>query len=255
MNFPRTTNVMTWETYLNRELTSNELYILQNVKNEKAFNDLLDDLAIIADKKNLYIPALSELHGNCLFESLQLIGVIDNHDEFRKDVAFTMKTFKCLKHFFHDQTETLEELFTATNEIEFVLDKAQQELYKYTYDVMCMDLSNGFSWTRLPTQLVLMTISLLLNAKIHILSNSSNYQHTIYAVCSVEQRVPCEILDKVPCSEHKSSSNLTEIYLGHIGEVHYVPLCLKKEEQIYNTPKYSDARSAFYKWAEQVNRR
>jgi hypothetical protein len=235
-----------WEVFLNRKLTATELNILKNVRDENKFNDLIDTLAVNANKKNLYIPALSELHGNCLFESLELIKIIDDHNEFRQDVASVMRTFKTMKNFFCNQPETLEELFVFMNEIEFVFDKNECVLYKYTYDMMCVDLSHGFSWTRLPTQLILMTISLLLNARIHILSNTTEYQHTIYTGLS-----PPTIINDQPTISIEICKPPIDIYMGHIGEVHYVPLSVKQEGEVYEIPKYADARVAFFEWGKK----
>lgn len=229
--FPRSCNQEIWERYLGRKLTEHEVFILNDVKSEKRFNDHLVELSNISAKKNLYIPALTGLYGNCLFESLQILKLIDDHEEFRQDIAFVMKSYKNYKNFLPNQTETLGDLFVFMNDIEHVMDN-KKDLYKYTYEIMYRDLSNGFSWTRLPTQLILMTISFILNIRIHIISNTSEYQHTI----------------------DNTRENAVDVYLGHIGEVHYVPLAVKVEGETYRLPLYDDARILFFKWGTKMER-
>jgi hypothetical protein len=233
-NFPLTIDVDEWQKYLNRKLTSEELYILQMTRNEKHFNNMLDDLACNGNKLNLHIPSLTGLYGNCLFESLEQLKLIDNHDEFRKDIAFYMMILKDKKNIFRNHELSLGELFTAWNEIEFVMDKTTGILYKYTYEAMYRDLSNGSSWTRLPTELIMMILSFIFDAKIHIISNTSEYINTIHTGSST---------DVIPFN----------IFLGHIGELHYVPLDINKPDTTYGTPKYAEGKMAFFNWAQRMN--
>ena len=233
--YPLTTNPTVWGSYLNRKLTTDEHLILKFVESENRYNKQLDNLANIASAKNLHIPALTDLYGNCLFESLQILNVIDDYKEFRKDIAFMMKIFKNDKLFeIHD--ETLETLFgmynEIGNEIGYVVNSHDNKLYKYTYDIMCKDLSNNNSWTRTPTELVLLCISYILDIKIIIISDTTTYVHEIYV--------------------NTSKAPYNTIYLGHLGEIHYVPLAKNEDGKTYVVPKYTESRLDFHKWARKM---
>jgi hypothetical protein len=227
--FPKTLNRDLWESYLDRQLTTEEIFIINDVKMEKMFNDKMEKLYENAKPLDLYIPVLTNLHGNCLFESLEYYKLCDDHDEFRKSLANLMYMVKDCKSFMPNQDRSLKDMFSDTNEIEMVFCRNDEHVYKYTYDVMCQDFSSEFSWTRLPTQLIMMVISYVFDVELVILSNSSTYIHRI---------------------NQSTKPNPTQIYLGHIGESHYVPLDKKRghpdEEKCL---KYNNSKVRFYKWA------
>lgn len=229
MDFPRSLNIREWELYLQRDLNSEELFYLEDFKSERRFNEYITKLHNIAKKKNLYIPYLTELYGNCLFESLMQHNIFENDEQFRKMLASLMYIFKDKKNIFQNQESSLSELFGLTNEIENVVSNNHKKIFKYDYNLMCQDLSNEFSWTRLPTQLIMMFISFLYNIKFRIISNKSEYEHEI--CMSTEE-------------------NPLEIFLGHIEELHYVPLQIRKGiSSEDNIPKHLTAKNNFYKWA------
>lgn len=229
MNFPRSLNEKEWERYLNRKLNPEESFYFEEYRMEKRFNDYILKLHNIATKKGLYIPYLTGLYGNCLFESLMLHNLFEDDEKFRKNLAILMYIFKDKKNLFPNQECSLSELFSFTNEIEFVMSKNHKKLFKYDYSAMCQDLSNEFSWSRLPTQLIMMAISYFFNVKFHIISNKNEYEHEIYM---------------------GTEENPLDIYLGHIEELHYVPLEVRKGSPSEDViPKHTTAKTNFFKWA------
>ena len=232
MDFPRTFNDKAWEKYLHRPLTDEEAFYLEDFRTESRFNEYIVKLHEQAKLKNLYIPYLTGLYGNCMFESLEHHNLFTEQEEFRKNLAYIMYIYKDTKNLFSEQECSLAELFSFTNEVEYVSSKNTKQIIKYNYDAMCQDLANEFSWTRLPTQLIMMVISLFFKVKFHIISNNNDYEHIINT---------------------STEENLIDIYLGHIEELHYVPLEVRKGNQTENiVPKHVTAKNNFYKWAVTI---
>ncbi|AYV81280.1 MAG: hypothetical protein Harvfovirus24_16 [Harvfovirus sp.] len=231
--YPETLNVTQWQNYLGRKINDEEYSILAAVRDEKEYNRELSKLHNIVKDRALYIPMLTARNGNCLFESLKIIGLCDDHNNFRKYLAHMLYLFKDHKNFIRNDSRSLLEMFNDTNEVEFVLCVEEQKLYKYTYETMCQDFASGYSWTRLPTQIILQFMSALMNLRFQIYSNLNDFVH---------------VLDV----------NLPEddpyvIYLGHIGEQHYVPLAVRiGREYEDRCPKYNNALQYFFSWAEQM---
>jgi hypothetical protein len=230
--FPRTLNKGAWEDYLGRKITNEEHSLIESAREERNYNLDLDKLYDIARKRGLYIPKLTARNGNCLFESLNILGLCENQGSFRRYLAHMMLVFKDNKNFFKNFNDkrSLGEMFNDTNEIEYVLCNEEFKLYKYTYETMCQDFASGFSWTRLPTQLIIQFISTLMNVRFEIYSNMSEYVN---------------ILD---FNEEGSNPNI--VYLGHLGEKHYVPLDIRvgrAGEEV--CPKYNYAKRTFFEWA------
>ena len=95
---------------------------------------------------------------------------------------------------------------------------------------MCQDLASDFSWTRLPTQLIMIFMSKIFNIKLEVVSNLSNYVNIINA--------------------NSDSDHPTEILLGHIGESHYVPLMWRTgasedDKELY----HEEYKTKFFEWA------
>lgn len=232
--YPRSAKVARWVSYLGRNLTYEECSLLDAVSDEIQYNKELEKLYNIAANKGLWIPELTRRNGNCLFESLYILGVCENQDVFRKYLAYMMYLFRDHKNLFgYDDPRTLREMFNDTNEVEYVLCTNEFVVYKYTYETMCQDFASGFSWTRLPTQLIIQFISSLMNIQFEIFSNTSNYVNVLNA--------------------NPAGSNPYIIYLGHLGENHYVPLEIRVGHPEENDcPKYANALRNFYKWAEMM---
>jgi len=233
--FPRTLNIRLWEEYLGRNITYEEHSLIESVRDERNYNRDLDMLFEITKKKGLYIPKLTARNGNCLFESLTILGLCENLDDFRKFLAHMMYFFKDKKNFFSYDSRSLVEMFNDTNEIEYVLCHEDYKIYKYTYETMCQDFASGFSWTRLPTQLIIQFISALMNVRFEICSNTSEYVN---------------VLDVNP-----PNANPHVIYLGHLNEKHYVPLQIRTGKEEENVcPKYNGAKVIFFQWAIAMER-
>lgn len=232
--FPRTLDKDIWENYLDRELTRNEENIFDNLISENRYNNDIEKLNDIIKKENLYIPSLTDLNGNCLFETFKILGLYKDESEFRKSLSIFMNIFKDSKNIFkmNGEERSLQELFNDTNEIEHVYCNGNGVVYKYTYDIMCEDISNECSWTRLPTELIIMFTSLLFKIKFVIIK--LNFRHEIDMNQGEKDDIPI-------------------LYLGHIGELHYIPVATRPNN--YNAdwcPEYTKRKKEFLKWAAKM---
>jgi hypothetical protein len=230
--FPKTIDIETWQTYLERDLLQEEIIILMGFRGEKILNAKLEQLRSNALTNNLNITHLTELSGNCLFESLVKLGICNSIDSIRQGLAFILYQYQDYKNFFPNQEDTLKELFEMTNEVEYVYCSDDNKLYKYTYDVMCQDLVSDGSWNKLPTQLLLMVISFIYNIKIKIINNESTWINEIDSTYD--------------------NDTLKIIYIGHITEFHYLPLLLNNDDtnDSDNTLSYKSSQLKFFKWAD-----
>src|SRR5688500_3476094 len=92
--FPRTLNIREWENYIYRRLTDEEYSLIEAVRDERDYNRDLEKLHLTVTNRNLYIPKLTSRNGNCLFESLNILNLCDDHEHFRKFIAHLMYVFK-----------------------------------------------------------------------------------------------------------------------------------------------------------------
>ena len=237
LSFPRTVNLERWQEYLGRPLAWKEKRILEDLLHEKMLNQKIKELHNNIQNKNLCIPQLTNLNGDCLFESLNYYGIGEDVQSLRKGLSFVMYSFKEFPNFFPTIDGSLESLFNLTNEIEVVYQtkKNNRVFYKYSYNVMCQDLCTKTSWTMLPTQLILMVVSYLFKADIYIYGNSSDYEININVF-----------------KDYKSAPPLQKIYLGHLGESHYLPLDKNNSIENENQLLYNDAKIDFYHWAKNM---
>jgi len=243
LQFPRTINKESWEQYLCRRLNREEMRILFAMKSEHYTNNMLSELNDKCNKKGLCIPELTNLYGDCMFESLKYHNLGNSVEELRRGLAFLMYMYRDNKTIFPSDDRSLKEIFELTNEIEYVTQRqlikennnerlsAEKKFFKYTYNVMCQDLCNNYCWTRLPAQLILMAISRFFCVEIVIINDTTLYEHTI--------NVFSEVKDPPP---------IKKIYLGHLGEAHYVPIDIYSVEKDRRS-NYTDARTRFFAWA------
>lgn len=227
-NYKNTLDEEYWEEYLERNLEKSELFLLQKTENDNNINKKIVEIYNLATKHELYIPYLTNLHGNCLFESLQYHKICDDIDEFRCGLAFLLIIFKDKKYFIPDQELTLEELFNLRNDIKCVYCKKNKRVYKYTFITMCIDLACDNKWNRLDTQLILSSLSLLFNIKISIFHNNGH----------------------ITTIETINNEHTKTIYIGLIDEYHYFPLDIKTDKQFEKCPKYVDNLKEFHNWAK-----
>lgn len=252
LRFPRLRKSEEWDNYikrcdfyvrrfLNRKLAKREYNILYDFKSERNMNYMLYDLYTKWGKQ-FYVPRLTRMHGDCLFESLIYHGIGKNVMDLRKGLACIMYLFKDYKNFFPGNETSIVELFEPFNEIEYVIcrndkDKNKIQFYKYTFNVMCQDLCNQFCWDRLPTELILMVVSLIYKVKIHIKKNEGDYS-------------PCvNVYENCPPEEQPQ---LRTIYLGHLGESHYVPLDVLGENEVIDPMYYDESKNDFLKWVKYI---
>jgi len=239
--YPKSLNKNLWIGYLGRQLYNEEIFILESVKAEKVFNEKIKALNENIRKKNLYIPRLTKLHGNCLFESLYFFNICDEKFEMRKGLAHIMYIYRNHKGLFNvddpNDSRTPKDIFRDTNEIENVLCREEDRAYKYTYEAMCQDLCNNYSWTRLPTQLIMMFISKIYNIRIEIHSNMNTF---------------INVIDMNPDEAGIIKQNIT---LGIIGESHYLPLYTRSgrpQEDIELL--HQESKEQFFTWANIMER-
>tara|TARA_Y100000780_G_C13691159_1_gene419626 strand:+ start:4075 stop:4854 length:780 start_codon:yes stop_codon:yes gene_type:complete len=232
IDFPRNVCPKVWTQYLGRRLKNQEAMILSGVKMEKIENKKLFNLYDIIEKNNLTISKLTPHDGNCLFESLIYHGLATDVDSIRRGLAYVMFQFKDYNNFFPTQETSLNELFNMTNEIEYVVCSNDENLYKYSFETMCQDLADDRSWDKLPTEIILMTISLIYKVKIIIYNNQNDWKNEINIWDGTEHQVK-------------------DIYIGHLLETHYLPLN-KFNEDVPRRRKYLNAKKLFFDWGKFV---
>lgn len=223
-----------WAQYLERKLRKKEKNILEDKREENIINNQVRELARTALKDGLHVESLPEMNGNCLFKSLRKLGVGSSSStkDFRRQIAKLMILVANvdLAEMF-DAPDILgyvpEEAFVLTNEIEYVYCKKRKRVYRYTYTTMCHDLYSNYSWKRIHTELVLRVIAAVFKIKIVIYHNNGHRN----------------IID--PTNHEK------EIYLGLVGEFHYVPL-IKKKRKKRKITKYTTAAKVFHEWAQEM---
>jgi hypothetical protein len=221
MNF----NIGGLENLLQRKLTKKEYHIIKEANGETNMNQQITKIFDLANKQNLYIPELTNLDGNCIFESLKYHNLCENIDEFRCGLAYILMLFKNKKYFIPNQELTLEEIFNLSNNIDSVLCLNTESLYKYTFETMCYDLSTNTSWTRLNVELLFLTLTVLFNIEIIIFHNNGH----ITNIKTIQ------------------NENTISIYLGLIDECHYIPICDKNkiDTTTYTCPTYTNNINTF----------
>lgn len=241
-------DIETYSTYLQkylcRPLTRKEEYMLYSISTENYNNYQLNRLQDMCEERGLYIPHLTDHDGDCLFASLTYHGICHNIEDFRKGLAVLLYLFKDTPNLLPNVEITLADMFAIGNDIKYVKQsqidqetgypKEDEEIkcYKYDFNIMCHDLANCGSWARLPMELILRVISWYFNIKIMIIRETSDL-----------------IIDNVSNSETS-----TMIFLGHLGETHYVPVAvnMNEDDQLWERLQYDRAWKRFCKWAQRV---
>lgn len=231
-DYKSTLSIPYWTSYLYRKLTKKELAMFEMVKSEKQMNDQLAKISEYAKKENLCAPYLTSMSGNCFFESMQYLNVFSDAADFRIALSMIFILFKNKKNFIAGQEFSLAELFSFINEIDSVFCRKNLKFYKYNYDAMCIDVMQECSWTRLPTQLIMMIISMFMNIKFKIFHDNGH----ITEISSTQKENP------------------TIINLGLVGELHYIPLEeITNENMKLPQIKFGRAHAMFHKWAKFVS--
>lgn len=210
MYHPQSFDIDEWKSYadlVGKKITDDEINIIEQAELEEEHNCKLIKLYGKINKLDLRIVELTNLNGNCLFESLRILGLYDDDVTFRYALAQLLLLFKNDKFKFETEEKSLNELFDLSNNIEEVI--CDDIIYKYTFEIMCQDIINRSSWERIPTELLLIFISKLFNINFEIINHRTGNIIKIY-----------------------SDNNAPVYYLGHLYESHYVPLKKKAKGQI-----------------------
>lgn len=241
-NYKLTINDEYWANQLRsigKRLTKKEKKLLRSVKYEKQDNEAMARIQAKAITNGLYIPRLTELVGDCMFESIEHSGFCADREEFRKSIAILFFLFGDCK-VISAYEEPLKEVFAFFNEIEHVYCHDTNLLFKYTYYTMCSDMFTSGSWSRLPTELVMTVISVFFKVRFHIYHDNGH----IDKICDIE-------VDKEISLEDRESN----IYLALIGENHYVPLVHIPDgmnvTETLKCPKYDVQLKKFHRWARE----
>ncbi len=241
--FPKTVEIYAWMQYLGRKLSRKEFTIIHGVIQERDFNGRMKELYEICEKKRLYIPELSNLKGDCLFESLNYHGIGNDVEDLRNSLATIMYLYKDHKNFFPSQETTLQELFNAMNDIKYVVKRDYEngpKFYKYSYNIMCQDVATCQSWDLLPTQLILMVISLIYKIEVCVINNSSEWVNTINVFEECDQDLKKGVL---------------RVYVGHLSESHYLPVDTLDDDEVIDPIYYNVARNRFIRWGRAIEKK
>lgn len=233
--YKKITDLKYWEDFIGRELSLEEKFLLLETKIENKINNNIKLIQNFIKDKNLTIKKLTNMQGNCLFESLNNINLFNEEVDFRKILFFLLIILKNenLENIFNCKdllAPTLNQMFEITNEIKYVYCKNNNKLYVYDYDTMCYDVLGNNNWQRLPTELILRLLSLFLSININIIHNN-NY-----------------------ITEIKSNNHDDNFFLGLIGENHYIPIeyldnnCDEKKNL-----KYTESAKNFHRWAKLMS--
>lgn len=227
-------------------LVKTQIDIIREFISEIRMNHGIYSVYKKAEKYNMGIEKLTSFAGNCLFESIIMTGIVGTEmtvEKLRKGLATIMILFKDYKNFFPNDESSLKDIFELLNtgdcEIEYVVQTSKKNGKKvklYTYEAMCQDMSNLNSWTRLPTQLIIMLVSFLFKAKITII-NDTSYEWDAITNVWENTDLPKELLKS--------------IYLGHIQECHYVPLT-NNRLSTYKT--YSTQKIKYVMMMKEINK-
>lgn len=201
--------------------------ILQHrLKCEDYMNRMLQRLTEHSIPKGYKVFELTKLQGNCFFESLVDLGFGESIEHLREAISYILYEFRDYPGFFPNQpTETLRNLFVATNEIEVVYDVDKKKVLKYTYELMCRDLTSDGAWERLPTQLIMLLLSYLFDLKFVIFnSEHDNMLEVEYDPKEKKKITENETQSETEDTEKKTISEKEIVCLGHLSDCHYVPM-------------------------------
>jgi len=234
---PRTPDSKKWAKYLKRKLTKKEKELIDNTEEEYLINKCIFNLIKEIQEHEIYVPKLSVTDGNCLFDSICYHLDEITPVELRKLISNFMRIYKNYRGLFNFNELSLNEMFEVQNEIEYLHDKENDIVYKYTFDIMCSDLECESSWKRLPTEIILMCVSYIFDIKIKIYHDNGH----ISEICSIL---------------NKNENKLNEIYIGLLGESHYIPLDKKKDTDPDNICNviyiYNNYIDDYIRWCKKV---
>jgi hypothetical protein len=225
LTYPIELDLKIWQQYLGRHLSQAEKNIIENANDEVKTNESMKKLHKRCSEKGLYVPFLSKPDGNCMFECL-------NYHNIGKDIASLRGGLASLMYILRDhenfvfKDNTIKSLFNCINDIEYVYRtvtinyQKKKIFHNYTYEVMCQDLSNMASWSKIPSEIILRIISYLYKVRIVIIAASKkNVDITIDSYDNLESKS-----ESKSESDSKLNDNIKTIYLGQLEEWHYLPI-------------------------------
>jgi hypothetical protein len=242
-DFPKTTNKERWVKYLNRPLDNNEISLLEELKKETMINNMIIKLNnVLKERENnkLKISLLTNIDGNCLFESLVYHGIGNSIKSLRIGLGYLM--YQLQDCYLPNQNNTIKEIYDSffCDDISFVYCNKEKKIYNYDYNLMCKDIVSYNSWNRLPTNLIMVVMSWIFNIRIIIISDNTNYENIINAYDNIK---------------NKENPKLRDIYLGKIGgEFHYFPLNIIDNINNQKELKYREIKNIFIKWGRYMSK-
>ena len=125
------------------------------------------------------------------------------------------------------------------DDVELVYCHTNEKIYKYSYNVMCQDITDDRSWTKLPTNLILLVLSWIFNLEIIIVNELNDHELILNSYENIEDK--------------NSIPELKKIYLSHIGgESHYVPLDILEQDKTLEILLHNDIKPLFYEWGIEM---
>jgi hypothetical protein len=232
-------------SHLKRKMTKEEYDYIWDYKSEKLINKSLTILHRNCHSINMVIPHLTKRDGNCLFETLIYHGIGNSINDLRKGIATIIYLFQDYKNFLPNNDLSIKEIFKfgmADDDVQYVVSKKKDKVqfYKYTFNVMCQDLTNNYSWSNLPTNLILLIISFLYKVNIVTVLDAVDIKNSVSKLSFWEE------LDNVDHTKFRT------IHIGHINKSHWVPIIpLKPNEQFY-TLYHEEAKDDFIEWIQNI---
>jgi hypothetical protein len=235
---PKKPSIKEWQMYIGRDLHHQERDILIDYNIEKSINKALAKIyEQCKTAEDMYIPMLPEMDGDCLFKSLKMLNIGDTVSSLRKGLAHIMVMYAdhpLIPSFGCGLREQYNIFCDVDDEHKFVRCEKDKSYYQYSYDVMCQDLANKHSWSRLPANLILTCISYLFKKKIRIIDGSEHI-NVINAYESIED-----------------GPELGVITLARINNNHYFPVDKLDDDEVMEPMFYSDAKECYEKWARSM---
>lgn len=238
---PDKPDINLWESFLDRSLYDYEKDLILNVILEQELNKQISLLQQNLINNNCNIIKLTNNDGNCLFESLAELGIGENsinikpHFLIRQQISFILEEARNQNNFFPNINISPEDMFNNSNEIKFI--KNSNDINEiYNYDRMLLDLKTNNSWNRLPTELILMTISKIFNVSIKIHHNNTKYINEINV-----------------WKNYINNNEINTIHLGQINEQHYLPVSIIDTKKIYNIKlEYDNYKNYYKQWIDNI---
>ena len=237
---PRVLKEDVWMKYLERPLSLTERDIIHDRIKERSHNKDLVNLYTNAKALGYAPVTLIDPDGNCMFSSLVHLGIGKSIKDLREGLAFFMYILQDYKPLVPGDDLSLKEKYQMENleGSSYVKCDKVGKIYKYTYNVMCQDITDMRSWTKLPANLLLFLVSYIYRVEILIIRDDSSFTNLISAWDTV-----------IP-----KPADLQRIALGYIQTFHYMPFRPWLEESPYPLLLEEEAKLRYHTWAKAMRR-